>query len=121
MPASPRILVVDDDVEMRAYVRSCLGPLAGEVIEADDGIQALEILRSGDGPPVALVITDLRMARSGGLVLRDAMLDDEALQGVPVLLVTGETDTERAGGTPVLLKPFSGRLLRTCVTELCGE
>ena len=100
----PLVLIVDDDVEMRAYVRLCLKPLTTRLLEAEDGLEALEHLRQGG---IALVIADVMMPRMSGLELRDALHADPALAHVPLLLVTGEVDLPG----PVLKKPFNARLL----------
>lgn len=119
--ASPaRILVVDDDAEMRAYIRRCLAPVTSHVLEAADGAAALEILRAPTGPPVTLVIADVVMPGMDGYRLREAVQASQALRDTPVLLVTGETAGQRPGRGPVLVKPFNGRLLRTYVQELLG-
>jgi CheY-like chemotaxis protein len=119
-----RILVVDDDAEMRAYIRRCLAPVTSHVLEAADGGAALEILRAPTGPPVTLVIADVVMPGMDGYSLREAVQASETLRDTPVLLVTGEATAGRSGQGPVLVKPFNGRLLRTYVREMlaaCDE
>lgn len=66
---SPRILVVDDDQDIRETLRLALEDEGYDVEEAEDGAEALQLLRNSTGPLV--VILDLRMPRLNGLsVLR---------------------------------------------------
>ncbi len=64
---SPRILVVDDDQDIRETLRLALEDEGYEVEEAEDGAEALQLLRDSTGPLV--VILDLRMPRLNGLGL----------------------------------------------------
>jgi CheY-like chemotaxis protein len=63
---APTILIVDDDPDMRLYLRGCLrglGEAAGPVIDAADGVEALRRVRA-DG--VGLVISDVVLPRMDG-------------------------------------------------------
>ena len=111
-----RVLVVDDDAEMRAYIRECLAGLPVRVEEAVDGPDALERIHAGRAEDVALVITDIVMPRMDGLALKDALRAAPPLAGIPVLLITGEAVRPRDG--PVLRKPFNTRKLRAAVQAL---
>ena len=120
-------LVVDDDAELRAYVRRCLGSFGKEgpfVLEAEDGQAALEVL---DTETVDLIISDVVMPRMDGLALCQALGDDEQLRQVPVLLVTGETSVaarrlaQSAGARGLLAKPFNARKLRAALERLLAR
>jgi CheY-like chemotaxis protein len=110
------VLVVDDDAEMRRYIRECLDVFPVRVQEAVDGIDALERIEAEDRSNVALVITDIIMPRMDGLELKAAMKADERWDGVPVLLITGEAI--RSSDGPVLRKPFNARKLRGAARAL---
>ena len=112
----PRVLVVDDDAGMRAYIRECLAVLPVRVEEALDGLDALERIQAGRAEDVALVITDIVMPRMDGLALKSALQADPRWVQVPVLLITGESVRARDG--PVLRKPFNARKLRAVVEVL---
>ena len=118
---APQVLIVDDDRDMRGYLRRCLhplGPRLGRIHEAGDGLEALEIaLREG----VGLVITDVVMPRLDGLALTRRLGDGRAETRPPVLLVSGQITPEQArtaGATGLLEKPFDGRTLRRRVTGI---
>lgn len=122
---APTLLVVDDDQDMRAYVRRCLKVLHSEIgliLEADDGAEALARARQGD---VDVIICDVVMPGLDGFGLCRALRQDEALQHIPVLLITGEFSARelqdkaaRTGASGVLTKPFNARKLCAQVTRI---
>lgn len=112
------VLVVDDDPLMRKVLTRRLERLGHTVREAEDGRQALDILRA---EPVDLVLTDLRMPEMGGLELLENLKADPALRDVPAIMVSGaddSTETIRAielGAEDFLPKPFDPTVLRARV------
>ncbi len=117
-PAQPgrsptRILVVDDNADMRGYVASILAPHY-EVVTAHDGRAALAVARR-DAP--ALVVSDVMMPRLDGFALLQEMRDDPALGDIPVILLSARAGDEatvaglEAGADDYLVKPFSAREL----------
>src|SRR5262245_28572489 len=86
----PTILVVDDDADMRTYLRRCLRPLTERVVEAADGAEALALVREAGPGAFDLIIADVVMPGLDGLTLRKTLLDAPALEAPAVLLVTGE-------------------------------
>lgn len=111
----PRVLIVEDDAEMRTYIRECLAALPVHVEEALDGLDALAQIQAGR-QDVALVITDIVMPRLDGLALKSALQAEPQWVSLPVLLITGEA--VRASEGPVLRKPFNARRLRAAVRAL---
>jgi two-component system response regulator HydG len=103
---SPRILVVDDKLNMRKLLASVLGSL-GEVVQADGGKRALEVLAA---QPIDVVVTDIRMPDlDGHEVLRAA----RALERPPeVILMTAFATVDSAigalrdGAFDYVTKPF---------------
>jgi len=83
----PRILLVDDDADARALMRSILEKDAYEVEEAEDGHRALEIL-SGD-PDYHLVVLDLTMPGLDGRQVLDLIRGSVTTSALPVLIRTG--------------------------------
>src|SRR5882757_3184975 len=111
----PRILVVEDSVSMRSFVRSALEAdsrsSAGlEVIEASSGFEALRLLPRG---PYDLVITDINMPDINGLELISFIRRSELHKETPVLIIsTQSSERDRARGLSLgangyLVKPFS--------------
>ena len=120
---APQVLIVDDDREMRGYLRRCLrplGPRLGRIHEAGDGLEALEVaLREG----VGLVITDVVMPRLDGLALTRQIANRAPQAGDRpiVLLVSGQINPDQArmaGAVGLVPKPFDGRTLRNQVLSI---
>jgi len=112
----PLVLIVDDDADMRTYLRRCLKAIPTRVVEAAGGMEALEIARAALPEGLALVITDVVMPGMDGLTLKAALGEDPDLRHVPVLLITGEALRVRDG--PLLRKPFNARGLHNQVQSL---
>ncbi len=118
--AGARVLLVEDEAEIRVFATEMLRELGHQVAEAQDGAAALQTLRAqlGDGRKTDLLITDVGLP--GGMNGRQlAEAARNILPGLPVLVITGY-----AGGTPgqalpermtLLKKPFSGDQLADAV------
>src|SRR6476661_2157993 len=112
------VLIVDDDADMRLYLRSCLRGLAAafeRVIEAADGLEALRLVRSGG---VSLVISDVALPGLDGRRLTRAIRDDAALGHVAVLLISGETVLGDSSADGFLTKPFNTHQLLAALDRL---
>jgi PAS domain S-box-containing protein len=98
------ILVVDDDALIAMSTVDMLADLGHDVIEANSGDRALEILR--DDRPVDLLVTDYSMPRMNGAEL--AVAAREIRPGLPILLATGyaELPTGSALSLPRISKPY---------------
>ena len=86
---SLRVLVADDDVSTRELVGKSLESDGYEVIYAEDGLEALKVLRKGD---VDLVLSDVTMPRMDGMHLVASMAQEGF--AAPVILLTGVNDGE---------------------------
>ena len=82
--------MVDDEVSARLLVRALLERRGYYVVEASDGVQALEVVRSDHR--IGLVVADLNMPRMDGLELMWELRDARDLEHLPVIVVTGEVD-----------------------------
>src|SRR5262245_47424391 len=103
--AAPSILVVDDDPDMRGYLRRCLRSLTDRVTEAGDGAAALAIVKDAGPGAFDLIIADVVMPGLDGLALRRALMGEPGLGAPVILLVTGESPGPES--EPVLRKPFN--------------
>ncbi|WP_321800307.1 response regulator [Caballeronia sp. J97] len=113
--ASPgRVLVVDDNADLRDYMRRMLIAAGHDVSVAPDGEAALTIARNVH-PEV--IVSDVMMPRLDGFALLRALRDDEALRETPVVLLSARAGEEarvgglEAGADDYLTKPFSAREL----------
>jgi PAS domain S-box-containing protein len=115
-----RIVVADDNADMRQYLRSLLSPYY-RVEEAADGEQALAALRR-ERP--ALLLSDVMMPRLDGFGLLATLRADAALNTLPVILLSARAGEEArieglgAGADDYLIKPFTARELLARVSAL---
>lgn len=113
-PRPPRILVVDDDPAMRALCSALLEREGFEVVEAEDGRQALA--RAVSEPP-DLVLCDISMPVLDGFGVAAALRENERTRHVPIVFLSGETEPEveahayDAGAHGFFKKPFAADAL----------
>ncbi|MEA2306069.1 MAG: two-component system, OmpR family, response regulator MprA, partial [Solirubrobacteraceae bacterium] len=105
----PRLLVVDDNADMRDYVSGLLQD-EYRIETARDGIEALDAARTR---PPDLVLTDVMMPRLDGFGLLTALREDAATMHVPVIMLSARSGDEatvaglEAGADDYLAKPFA--------------
>lgn len=109
------VLLVDDSTSIRNIVKVFLSASPYEIVEAEHGERALQLLKL---LKVDLVLADLTMPVMDGLALTRAMREstNARIRTLPLVLLTGEfrcSDEEAlaAGVTAVLRKPITGRSL----------
>jgi two-component system response regulator AtoC len=117
MAASARILVADDEPNLRRVLVAILRREGYDVVQAADGADAIDAL----GQPVDVIITDLKMPRVDGMeVLRHASTHHPA---VPVIMITafGTVDNAvaavKAGAFDYIEKPFEQEQIRIIVNK----
>ena len=109
----PRVLVVDDNADMRDYICRLLRDRY-ELVTAGDGEQALASAREKNPD---LILSDIMMPRMDGFGLLNAIRLDSALKTIPVILLSARAGDEarlegiQHGADDYLVKPFSGREL----------
>jgi signal transduction histidine kinase len=115
------ILLVEDDRSIREAVQSVLEDEGYQVIEAENGRDALDRLRSGPLPD--LVVLDLKMPVMDGWEFRAAQKNDPNLAGIPVLAVSadGSAKAEAIAADGYLRKPLSTRTLLDTVARILGH
>jgi signal transduction histidine kinase/DNA-binding response OmpR family regulator len=117
---APVVLVVEDEADMRDYLRSLLRP-PYRVVTVPDGDTALERLEEGR---VDLVIADDAGPGRDGASLCRAIRADDQLRSLPVILLTARPDDEpplsglQAGADALVAKPFDPQELETRVETL---
>jgi signal transduction histidine kinase/FixJ family two-component response regulator len=110
-----RILVADDNADMRAYVARLLRERGWTIDEVADGQAALERARRSPRPDV--VLSDVMMPKLDGFALLQALRADERTRSIPVVLLSARAGEEarveglRAGAEDYLVKPFAAREL----------
>ena len=104
------ILSVDDSSTMRQMISFTLKEANYHMLEAKDGVEALEVLK---GKQVDLIITDVNMPRMDGLTLVRRLRALPEFKYTPILVLTTESDQaikrqgKEAGATGWIIKPFS--------------
>ncbi len=109
------VLIVDDFLTMRRIVRKILRDLDFQnIIEAEDGSAALEVLKTNK---VDLIVSDWNMPKMTGLELLKAVRADEKTKHLPFLMVTAEAQKEnifeavQAKVSNYIVKPFTAATL----------
>ena len=116
----PRVLIADDEESMRLLVARAIAMDGHEIVAAEDGAEALEILNRDNGA-FDLLLTDIKMPVMDGIALALAAARD--FPRVTILLMTGFADQrERASGLnaivhDVITKPFAVADIRTAVAD----
>lgn len=116
----PKILIADDEDSMRQLVARAIAMDGHEIVTAQDGAEALEILTREDGA-FDLLLTDIQMPIMDGIALALAAARD--FPDLTILLMTGFADQrERASNLNALVhdvvtKPFSVADIRTAVAD----
>jgi len=119
-----KVMIVDDSRTVRQQVVAALGPAGFEVLEAQDGVEALDRIKGT--PDLSLVICDVNMPRMNGLELLGMARYGGGLL-VPVVMLTteGRTDVieraKRAGARGWLVKPFKADQLIAVARKLTGD
>ena len=104
------ILAVDDSPSMRKMVSFTLTGAGFKVVEAVDGVDALEKAQTQE---IDLVLADQNMPRLDGIGLTRKLREDPRYQNTPILILTTESSDQMkqagrdAGATGWLVKPFN--------------
>jgi len=119
MPGVPKILVVDDLNDMRIILRLTLEKSGWQVIEAEDGLQAVEITQK-EHPDV--IIMDYNMPQMDGVRACKTIKAESTLAKIPILIYTGAFSATvrdaalEAGASAFLTKPILPTELREKVS-----
>jgi len=120
---APQILLVDDNAELREFLRMRLGR-SFRIVEAENGVRGLEQAREHLPD---LIVTDGMMPELDGLGMTRAIKSDPELDFIPVLMLTarGESDAIvqglAAGADDYLAKPFDGAELVARINGLIAS
>jgi len=117
-----KILIVDDFATMRKVIRNLLRQIGYQnVLEAEDGVDALKELRS---QKIEFIISDWNMPNMSGIELLRAVRADSELRDLPFLMVTAESLKEnvveavKAGVSNYIVKPFTAEVLSEKIKKI---
>lgn len=114
----PKILIVDDDAQLRSTIQMVLKLKGYEVIDADNGASALKLARAALPD---LVISDINMPQADGFTALSDLRKDPTTAAIPLILMTGESDAAgmrkgmELGADDFLAKPFAMNALLKAV------
>ena len=112
--ASATVLVVDDDPLNRAMLSMSLGTLGHQVVEAGNGLEAIDALSAN---PIDVVLTDIEMPEMDGYGLLEHRAGDDRLKAIPFIVISGVDEMAsiitciKLGAEDYLPKPFDPVLL----------
>ena len=117
-----RVLVTDDEPDVRKLVRMVLTKAGYDVVEAEDGAKAIQILNTGENRLMLdVIICDIRMPKVNGM--EAIAYFRKEYPRVPLIVLTGFPDTDmatsllRQGVTDYLVKPVEAEKLRASVAK----
>ncbi len=123
-PSQIRVLVVDDQLTMRALIRAALQEIGFRDIE--DAVDGEEGFRALVNKPAHLVISDFNMPNLDGLGFLRAVRAHEPTRKTAFIMLTGRADKElvqraqQFGVNNYIMKPFSPASLRAKIEEVFG-
>jgi GAF domain-containing protein/class 3 adenylate cyclase len=118
---SAKILVVDDNPDLRAYVASVLQRVGHQVVLARNGEEGFQLAQAHRPQ---LIVTDLMMPMVSGLEMIQMIRSQDEIKGIPIILLTAKADEEtriegaEKGADAYLSKPFNDRELLAEVRNL---
>jgi len=121
-----KILIVDDSSVMRKVIKAAADVLDLETEEAQDGVEALEVL-SENHKDIDLVLLDWNMPGKTGFEVLQEIKKSDTYKGIPVMMVTTEghktsiVAAVKAGADNYLVKPFTVDELESKIVECIGK
>jgi two-component system chemotaxis response regulator CheY len=121
------ILIVDDSSSIRRLLKKVLelsGIELGEVLEASNGLEALDVLKR---EWVDFILCDIHMPKMDGIQFLRELKRDEVLSRIPVIMVSTEgreeivKEVKALGIRAYVKKPFSPEEIRKVIENLIGE
>jgi two-component system, chemotaxis family, chemotaxis protein CheY len=117
-----RVLIMDDEADIRKVVRMTLQKAGYDVLEAENGEKAIEVLNSGENRLLLdVIICDIRMPKVNGI--EAIAYFRKNYPRVPLIVLTGFPDTDmatsllREGVLDYLVKPVEGEKLKAAVAR----
>lgn len=119
-----RVMIVDDAATVRMYHRQLMESIGFQVIEAANGIEAIE---KWQNDTVDLFIVDVNMPKMDGYTLVREIRRTARVRGAPVIFVSTESEARdrdaalRAGANWYVVKPADEELLKSAAVMLTGR
>jgi DNA-binding response OmpR family regulator len=119
-----RVMIVDDDADIRESLMEFLEDHGFETIGARDGQEALDTLGVADPPP-CLIILDLMMPKMDGRTFREKQLEHATLSGIPVIVISAYRDVSGTSrdmkAAAWIPKPLNLTVLLRAIHDRCAD
>lgn len=118
------VFTVDDSQSIREMMNYTLSEAGYNVLEAEDGVEALKVLETNKAD---VIVTDLNMPNMDGITLIKSLREKPEYKGTPILMLTTESDASKkaagkeAGATGWIVKPFKPEKLIAVIKKVAGE
>ncbi len=89
MTGPKRILIVDDEQDIRTYLSTMFGDQGYETIQAKDGMEAMQMIQTG---PPDLITLDISMPEKSGIRFFREVKTDDRWKHIPIVVVTGVSE-----------------------------
>ena len=123
--SSMKVLIIEDSEDFRSKMRSLLEILDYEVLEASDGLEGIDLIKSESD--IGLIISDLHMPNLDGLSMCKKIRSENIETEAPILMVTTEASPKLkkegtdAGVYKWILKPVSDKKFLTMVEKIVSR
>ena len=121
-----RILIIEDDLDIRDILKLQLEQAGYQVIEAKDGEEGIDLMKKGSNlVQVGLIITDIRMPKVNGVEAIDYIKANAP--SIPIMVITGYPDADLAvnllkkGVKDYLVKPVEKETLLSKVSAILSS
>ena len=121
-----KILIIEDDLDIRDILKLQLEQGGHQVIEAKDGQEGIDLMKQGSNLlQVGLIITDIRMPKVNGVEAIDYIKSNAP--SIPIMVITGYPDTDLAvnllqrGVKDYLVKPVEKETLLSKVSAILSS
>jgi len=120
-----KLLIVDDSKTIRKRVNQIVSVLDVDILEAENGQEALNVLKEHDGN-IDLILLDWEMPIMNGSEFLKIIKADKSYRSIPVIMLSAVSEKEkiieaiRAGAKQYITKPFSGEDLQVKIVQALG-
>ena len=113
-----KTMLIADDVELNRALLENIFDDEYSILQAADGVEAMEILRS---QPVDVVLLDIVMPRMDGFEVLKAMKEEQSLSGIPVIMATSEKEKSEEHALILGRMILSASHTGPCGKKTCGN
>jgi DNA-binding response OmpR family regulator len=120
----PRVLIIDDDPNIRRLIAKIISTTDVEVVEATDGCEGFDLAAK---QPPDLILCDVMMPKLDGIGFLRKWSSQETVPAVPIVMITSVTEKSRIidavkyCASDYIVKPFDPLGVRTKITKLLKE